>query len=283
MFFESWFLNVILITIAIGLVAFTNKVFAERQYDQRFSAMILWSILAILATLYVMYSGFSTLDTKSIILISMWGAGSYFYSIVMMTALRYLPTSTYFVSVRLLSSFILLGIGIFFFADKISNLDIFGFIFGVIAMLLLFEKEAREGLDYKMGAVWLLLGVITLVGTHVITKMFSAPESAATVILIMSFTAFITSVVFGINRIKSNRKYFFEIFSVNIFTAVLSMIYFIGLLNVYNSGDLSISYKIQSYSPFIPIILAALVYKEKISTRKKVALALVAISLWFFA
>lgn len=54
------------------------------------------------------------------------------------------------------------------------------------------------------------------------------------------------------------------------------------LMDVYRNGSLVISYKIQSYSPFIPIILSAFIYKEKISTKKKIALILVAVSLWFF-
>lgn len=64
--------------------------------------------------------------------------------------------------------------------------------------------------------------------------------------------------------------------------ASLYFFYFVMLMNVYRNGDLGISYKIQSYSPFIPIILSAFIYKEKISKKKKIALILVAISLWFF-
>ena len=70
-----------------------------------------------------------------------------------MTALRYIPTSTFFINVRLLSSFSLLFIGIIFFQDIISQNEIIGFTLGIIAMILLFEKENKKYTNYKKGII----------------------------------------------------------------------------------------------------------------------------------
>ena len=74
-----------------------------------------------------------------------------------------------------------------------------------------------------------------------------------------------------------------EISKINFLQAIFYFIYIYLLYYVYKSGDLGISYKIQSYSPFIPIILAAIIYKENISNKKMLWIFITAISLYFFA
>ena len=280
---QNWFVDTIFVTLAMGLVAFINKVFAERKYNQKFSSIILWGIFTVFALVYATFSGFKHIGINDILLLCVWGVGAYLYVIIMMTALLYLPTSTYFISVRLMSSIVLLFIGIIFFSDTISVLEWAGFIVGIGAMILLFERENNNNVNYRKGVVWLLLGVVTLIGTHLIAKIFSVGSVETPMILLaMSSSSFLVALIFGISTLKKFKKDFFPIFKINFIQAVLFFYYFIVLLKVYDSGDLGISYKIQSYSPFIPIILSAIVYKEKISIKKKIALVLVAISLWFF-
>jgi drug/metabolite transporter (DMT)-like permease len=202
----------------------------------------------------------------------------------MMTALRYLPTSVYFVNVRLISSFVLLFVGIIFFGDSVPIDKWIGFFVGVMAMVLLFEKDSStKNVNYKKGIWILVLGAVVLVFSHALYKSFAAVTDIVPTFLLITFlSAFLSAIVFGHKQIKINKRYFKEIFVINLGLAVLYFYYFVMLFKVYAVGSLGISYKIQSYSPFIPIVLAAIVYKEKISFKKKIALVLVAVSLWFF-
>ena len=98
---SNWFISSISITIAVWIVAFINKIFAERKYDQKFSAMILYGLMFIISLLYLfIFSEIKLIDTKTIILAIILGVEVYCYSLVMMTVLRYLPTSIYFISIR---------------------------------------------------------------------------------------------------------------------------------------------------------------------------------------
>jgi len=279
-----WFINTLLVTLSIGIVAFVNKIFAQRKYDQKFSAMVLYGIMFLISLGYFLIYPSGHLTLSDIFLVSLFGISVYTYSLIMMTALRYLSTSTYFISVRLISSFTLLFIGIFFFGDHISLNSWLGFSLGVVAIALLFEREEKQKTsNYSKGLLLLLIGTISVIFGHTLYKNFSSRIDIAPIFLLISFlSAFITSLLFGVKTIKNNKLYFKEILKLNSAQAVLYFIYFVLLFKTYRLGALGISYKIQSYSPFIPIILSAIIYKEKISTKKKIALVLVAISLWFF-
>ena len=280
----NWFTAALLVTISIGIVAFINKIFAERKYDERFSAMVLYGIMFAFSLVYLSFFQVKSLEFFDVFLLVIWGIVICSYSLIMMAALKYLPTSTYFISVRLSSSLILLVIGIFFFGDLISNYEILGLFLGVLAMLLLFEKEQKENLDYKKGVFFLILGILVLVLGHAIAKIFSTKfDLIPTVLVLIFFSSFLFSLLVGYRTINNNRKYFKSIFIINFWQAILYFFYFVMLFKVYGMGDLGISYKIQSYSPFIPIILSSIIYKEKITKKKMVALVLTIFSLWFFA
>jgi drug/metabolite transporter (DMT)-like permease len=281
---ESWFVDALLVTLSIGIVAFVNKVFAKRKYDQRFAAIILYGIMSVIAIGYGLWFGIIGVEVTTFLLIVLFGVFVYFYSIIMMTALRYLPTSVYFVNVRLISSFVLLFVGIIFFEDSVSIDKWIGFFVGVVAMVLLFEKDGgTKNVNYKKGIWILILGAVVLIFSHALYKSFASVTGIVPTFLLITFlSAFLSAIIFGHKQIKINKQYFKEIFVINLGLAILYFYYFVMLFKVYAEGALGISYKIQSYSPFIPIVLAAIVYKEKISFKKKIALVLVAISLWFF-
>jgi len=108
----------ILVTISIGIVAFINKIFAERRYNVQLSLLILYFIMLCISIGVAFFQGFtpfSDISNTNIIWSTLWGIQFYGYSFVMLNALKYLPTSVYFISVRLSSSFVLLFTGVIFF------------------------------------------------------------------------------------------------------------------------------------------------------------------------
>jgi drug/metabolite transporter (DMT)-like permease len=283
---EYWLILTLIVTISIGIVAFINKIFAQKKYNVAFSTLVLYVIMLCISLVLGFIQWFvplSEIGNKNIALCVFWWMQFYGYSFVMMNALRYLPTSTYFISVRLSSSFILLWLGILFFGDIISSKEILWFICWVLAMLLLFEKQIHNNLNIKRGMVFLVLWIIFLVFWHVVTKLLSLELTHVPTLLVIAFTsAFLTAFVFWYKSIRKNKKDFKGIFIINMFQSFFFFVYFYFLFQVYNLWDLGISYKIQSYSPFIPIILAAVIYKEKISLQQWIGIGLTALSLYFF-
>lgn len=284
--FENWLFLSLLVTISIGIVAFINKIFAERKYDVKISLLILYGIMFCVSIIIWLIQWFVSLESiwmNNIIWCVLWGTQFYGYSFVMMNALKYLPTSTYFITVRLSSSFILLAIGIIFFKDIISAKEILGFLLWIWAMILLFENKNKEITNLKKGLFFLWVWVFCLVFGHTITKLLSLQiEQVPTLLTIAFWSALIVASIFWYRSISWNTKRLREIFIINIVQSFFFFIYFYFLFQVYNLWDLGISYKIQSYSPFIPIILAAIIYREKISSKQLIWIILTAFSLYFF-
>lgn len=284
--FDSWLFLTLLVTLSIGIVAFINKVFAEKKYNIPFSAFILYAILFIFSLISWYIFGFSSLKEIGylhVLLSVFWWAQIFLYSLIMMNALKHLPTSTFFITVRLASSFLLLIIWIFLFWDVISLKEWWWFVLWIIAMSLLFEGEKGKDHNIKLGIILLFLWITALVFWHTSTKILSLQAVHFPTILLITFAAaFFTSLAWAYPHIHKNIQYTREIFQINFIQAIFYFTYFYVLFYVYQSGNLWISYKIQSYSPFIPIVLSAIVYKEKLSLQKKIAIVFTLTSLYFF-
>lgn len=284
---EYWFILTLLVTISVGIVAFINKIFAEKWYNPQLSALVLYSIMFLFSiTLWIFqwFQWVSELWIKNILLCIIWWMQFYGYSLIMMKALRYLPTSTYFITVRLSSSFLLLFIGMIFFWDSLSSQQIIWFILWVLAMSFLFEKDSSKQVDYKMWSIFLWLWIIFLVFGHTATKLLSIDFSYIPTFLTIAFaSAIVTGIIFGFSHIKKNISDIRWILILNSYQSFFYFTYFYFLFYVYQLWELGISYKIQSYSPFIPIILAAIIYRDKITKYKAIWIWLSAVSLYFFS
>lgn len=285
--FWSWLLLTLLVTISIGIVAFISKIFAERKYNVQVSLLVLYAIMFVISLTLWFIQGFVDLADiwkENIFWSILWGSQFYGYSFVMMNALKYLPTSTYFITVRLSSSFILLAIWMIFFWDIISRKEVLWFFLWICAMLLLFENKNQRISNLKKGLFFLAAWIVCLVFWHTITKLLSLDLYQVPTLLSIAFwSAFTMSLIFWYKHVYSNIHDLKSIFWINLIQSFFFFIYFYFLFQVYNLWDLGISYKIQSYSPFIPIILAAIIYREKISNRQALWIAITAISLYFFA
>jgi len=283
---EYWFILTLLVTLSIGIVAFINKIFAEKWYNPQLSALVLYLIMfvfSLVSLLFQWFVWFSELGIKNILLCIIWGMQFYGYSLIMMKALKYLPTSTYFITVRLSSSFILLFIWILFFWDSLTLEQIIGFLLWVLAMSFLFEKDTSKNIDYKKWTIFLILWILFLVFWHTATKLLSIDFSYIPTFLTIAFaSALFTGIIFWFHHIKNNFSDIQWILKLNLFQSVFYFSYFYFLFYVYQIWDLGISYKIQSYSPFIPIILAAIIFREKITKYKAIWIGLSAVSLYFF-
>ena len=42
---EYWLILSLIVTLSIGIVSFTNKVFAEKKYSPEFSALVLYALM----------------------------------------------------------------------------------------------------------------------------------------------------------------------------------------------------------------------------------------------
>jgi drug/metabolite transporter (DMT)-like permease len=202
--------------------------------------------------------------------------------------LKYLSTSTYFINYRLLSSIWLVFIWIFFFQENISIKEFLWILLGFFIFYLLFEKktENEKKVDFKKGILYLLFWIILATVSQVLSKYFVINNEDILSLYVYEgiFWTLLTLFISRKEKLKDiiyvpDKRFFsFLILSWGVFT--VWWIY--NLLAFQKGGDIAIVYKIISYSIFIPIVLSAIFYKEKITLRKIIAFILTILSIALF-
>lgn len=205
----------------------------------------------------------------------------------MLTTLKYLNVSFALVSVRLISSFIILFIGTQLFWDNLSISNIVWFLLWAISIFLLSWVSIKD--IWAMHKKWFIALSITILWIIISNSYFKYIVSD---INIHDFMALKFSVsFFAISMYIFLRKKY-QNFTLHDFrnilpfagiTTIIFVVHFLYLLpNIYLLWPLSLSYKILSYSLLVPIILSVIFLGEKLDQKKTIALVLTIISITLF-
>ena len=285
-----WFIYALVSTLTIGLFNFSTKIVSEENKSKFYFFLYFYSALLVFSSLVIGFSKNISFDYSFlIILISFLFVTLYYFVLdTRIKALKYISSSIYFINYRIFSSILLIILGLLIFSEEFSILYFFGFLLGFIVFYLLHDKDgdvSKEKKDFSKGIKLLFIGIIFISIIQTLSK-FSAVGD------LNIFSIIFFQGVFGILLILfSNRKKIKD--NIKMIPSIKDHFFFAGagFLNflsisfiflAFIEGNLSIVYKIVSYSVFIPIILSVIFYKEKITTRKTLAFALTIISLWFF-
>lgn len=276
-------ITALFVCISIWLVGFINKIVVEKKYNQWLfitSFYLIQSITYIFAFIYIWNY---TISYRIIFLWFIWGVLEYLTMKSRLISLKWISSSLFFITTRLFSSLSLFIIWLVIFWDNISKGEYVWFFIWFIVFWLLFEKEEIKNTDYKRGLVFLLVSTILLIIIHSGVKYTALiVDNIFSLFISYSVTSFIIALYLNRNKIDFKDKDFSKIIYLNIIHAILFLIYIYFLFTTYQSANLGIAYKIQSYSIFIPIILSITFYKEKVTYRKIIAFILTIISLALF-
>lgn len=203
--------------------------------------------------------------------------------------LKYLSSSEYFISSRLINTTLLTVLWVTIFAEHISSSQFFWLILGSIAVLLLFEedKKFQHSRNWKLAIIFLILSVFYSVIIQILAKYIALNAwDIIPTVLFYEWVALFCISAFSFYRDKTGVHQLQDIkpkiFLAAFFSGFCYYFSTIGNLAAFEyGGSLSIVSKIIAYSLFIPIILSAIVYREKISTQKIIAFILTIISIYY--
>lgn len=208
-------------------------------------------------------------------------------SLWMLTALKYLEVSFAFISIRLVTSFLILFIWIYILWDILNIYNIIWFALWIIAIFLLSWFNFFE--RHKIHKKWLLAMIITIISITLSNSYFKYIVWSINIdnfMLIKTFVSFLCIILYMTVRKKFNNFNKIQIQKIApylIITSLLSVtFYLIFLPNMYLLWPLSLWYKILSYSLIIPLILSIIIFKEKVNTVKIIAFILTFISIFLF-
>lgn len=282
-----WWIYSLLGLVFLWLWDFIKKVMLKNWWDKEVFLFMCFVFYIITLWINFTFSSNTIINTHTIISAAIIWFFDFLWPIWMLTALKYLDTSTSVVSIRLTSSFFILYIWVSTLWDKLSIYNIIWFLLWVIAIILLSWFNFKE--KHKVHKKWILAVIIAIIWVVWANSYFKYivkwVDIDSYMLLKFSFS-FMFIILYMILRKKFSNFNIIEIKKVSIY-AFLSCIVFITyflyfLPNIYILWPLSLSYKFLSYSVIVPIILSTIIYKEKINKEKIIAFLLTIISIFLF-
>lgn len=288
---ELWLVYACISALLVWINNFFLKIFSEKGFDgsvisiaQGLTYMILWAIHAGIVSSDIWLHGNWLLLIPTFLIIIF-----YFTNIrIRLAVLKYLSSSEYFVSYRIISTAVLIVLWIFIFNEVITLAQWFGLIIWSIGILFLFEEDTRlrKWHNWRRSLVLLLISVGAWVWIQVMNKYIAITDNLFSAILFYQWV--ITVILFGSIEWSKAIKYLKKQLSLKqlliVAFSTTTISYFatvFNLLSYSSGGNLSIVTKINAYSLFIPIILSMIFYHEKMSYKKWVAFLLTIISIYY--
>lgn len=205
----------------------------------------------------------------------------------MLTTLKYLNVSFALVSIRLVSSFVILFIGTYLLWDQLSTANILWFMLGAVAIFLLSGFQMKNiGEMHKKWLIALLITTGTIIVSNSYFKYIVPDINVHDFMPLKFFVSFCCICLYIVIR-KKHRRFnlqdFRMAFPYALLTSLIFTLHFLYFLpNIYLLWPLSLSYKILSYSLMVPILLSLLFLGEKMDRKKFIAFALTIISIALF-
>ena len=284
-----WFIFALVAALFSGLNNFFKKVSAENKGDSRVVAFyfnLFSTLFAFMAMLFFAHSSDFNLNKTFFIIISAVALANVINIVFKVRGLKFLASSTMFISLRFFMVTALFLVEIFIFHSSFAFKDIIGIIIGFIALFFLIESDSNKKQDFKKGflAVGACVVAVTVIST--LKKSVALDNYNQFVYYFFVFLfSFLMSSLINFKIIK-NKSIFSNTNGAIFYPALQALMNFIGqvfgFLALVYGANLAIYAKVSSTSLFVPIILSAIFYKEKITGKRIIAFILAMISLMLF-
>lgn len=212
---------------------------------------------------------------------------NFFVPLGMLTAFKYLNMSFALISIRLISSFLILWIWVYLLNDQLSVLNIVGFFLwaGAIFLLSWFQFGKKIELHPK-GIIALIACTLGIVISNSYFK-YILPEIDIYDFMPLQFsvTGFLLFLyMFFRKKLSAFTKHeFYKGLPFALVTGIVFLFHFLYFLpNIYLLGPLSLWYKMLSYSLIIPILLSVIFLWEPINKTRIIAFGLTIVSIFLF-
>ena len=220
----------------------------------------------------------------SVVLLGIFSGALYIVGgIARSDALAYIHSALYFPLYKVIGTTVVLIVGIFYFGDHLTWIQIVGLVLVLLVPILLIDKVETLRQKDLMRGIWLtvtsaILISISALGGKVVTTLGS---SIYVFLIINYFVSAVgqSSVYVSKSRdtslIRVQKK---EIIIVAFLLGIFQYLGFMTLLVAYKTGEVSLVYAINSTYIVIPILLSIWFYREHWNIRKACAIGLSVVS-----
>lgn len=288
---ELWLIIALISSIFSWLSSFVQKMAVEYKTDAFFLilAQAIWMMF--ISGVYFLFWWEDFLlpwvDTLWIFfLIILLSCSQFFIIRVRAQALKYLSSSEYFISFRVLIVILLTWAWLALFDETLSSEQVIWLTIGFLGIGLLFEEDKRlqHSRNWLLALYLLWLSVILGAVVQISAKYLTlSTGDTVSIIFYQGVSLLVLACIFYWKKIflfresvKAKDVWVWSLFGVTIYIAAIT-----NFLAFYYDWPVGIVAKILGYSIFIPIILSMVFYGEKMSYKKGIAFILTIISIYY--
>ena len=291
---ETWLIFAIVSIFTAWFYNFCFKIIVKRDYDTSYVSIVSYTISSIIAGivyLYINWFSFSWNFNSALLLyiFALWDTLFYFLSTLSrVQALKSIDTIIFFPVYKTFFPVIITAISFFIFKESLYLKDFLWILLWVLVPLLLITKE--ENRIQKNLKMWLLFILLTSVLSSISTlfpKIVNINEYDIDLFIFLVLLSWIlvsfASYKFFYKKNMQTKKIYSKewLYSFWILLWVLQFLFFYTIIHALK-WNLAIVMTINSFSILIPIILSVIIYKEKMTYKKALVIALSILSVILF-
>jgi uncharacterized membrane protein len=268
-FNQDWFLHSIVAAFSIGAMMAMYKVPAVKGHNKNLYSFLSFSICSLIA-FFVLRTSIH-IDQTTLTVAFFWGVSYSTLVLLQMTSLKRVETSTLLPFTSLSSHVLVILLGIFFYKDHISILQLIGIVSAFI--LVIFFADIKRHLNIKNGIPLSILGIVLFstlgkflqklgsisveINNFIFWQLFFAAASSFFVLFFLKYK----------NRelsLNVSKNLFFYSFLLGIFN-------FVGtyeIVKALSTGPFSLVYTINTFYILITALIAWKFFGETLNKRK---------------
>ncbi len=279
----NWFFLTMVCFFLYGVQRFLYKVSAERNCNTAWTTLSFMGTVALLSAVCWFASDETLINPTWLLALAVINSLTFFVdTVVTIEALRYLPTNIVYPVTRLNTVLVVL-FSLVYFKDSLNGYQIAGIFLaiGVILTLTRFsEEERKESRNFRKG--FLLIGLAVLSGAvAAVSSKFAALYTNSMAFIALTYAL---SMLFSVGLQKpfekggASRRYG-EALLIGFLVGLVNFAAFVTLLSAMKTGPLSIIVPVVGMNFVLANLLAAVVYRERLTLLKTSGILMTVLSL----
>ena len=280
---NNWYMLALTALVFFGLERFLYKVSAERGCNTAWTTFSFMTTVATISTAAFFLSNHHIPDLRFLVIVALINSASFFLGTIMqIEALKYIPTNIAYPIIRI-NTVIVVLFSVFYFKDRLSICQASGIILSIVVLIWM-TSQSYEGpstpRSVRKGLVF--VGVALLSGAvAAISSKFAAVSTNMLAFIALSY---IMGAVFSLMlRAKIHKSAtgtnHADALIIGCCMGFVNLAGFYTFLKALSLGPLSIIISIVGMHFIVAIILAFLVYKEKITYKRVAGIILTIVAL----
>ena len=281
----NWYFLSIVALILMGTQRFLYKVSAERNCPTAWTTFSFMATVTLISVVFLLIVGEPVLDHKMLWITALWNSAAFVLGTVThIEALKHVPSSVAYPLIRL-NMVLVIVFGILYFHDPLSLSQAAGMgTAALVVVLLTREGEQAKGAygDVKKGLLLVFLSLLSGAMASISSK-FAALYTNKLGFMALSYCMGALFALGLARRMKTGEeaKHLKTAVGIGILMGCINFAGFYAFLAALALGPLSLVITLTGMHFAVAVLLSAVVYREKITHTRALALVLTMVSVLF--